>query len=186
MNGAICDLLEHEPANKEVADKLLDGHCPDCGSDKLVRWCPCGGFHDLCTHYHCIGCDSDYCWPIAWTPPMPVTKMKGKLSPRDRRGIAKTCKENGIAIPDFWNPIMESDLEKKIEEVILICYVCNKEKKTEVITQKGEWHWGRGKKPRNWVDTDNEMEYSDAKKMNTIYAQCGECHNRALAKIGKQ
>jgi len=178
MNGAICDLLEHEPSNKEVADKLKEWHCPECNSDKLVRWCPMAGFHELCTHIHCIDCDSDFCWPIAWNPPMPITKMKGELSPKDRRYIAKICKEKGITIPDFWKPIMESDLESRIEEVTLICYECNKEKKVEVITQKGEWHWGRGKKPRNWVGTNNEMFYSKERKSNVIFARCYECYEK--------
>jgi hypothetical protein len=106
---------------------------------------------------------------------MPVTKMKGKLSPRDRRYIAKICKKKDLKVPDSWKPVIESDLEARIENVILICYICDKEKKTKVIVQTGEWHWGRGKTPRDWVGTDNEMHYSEQRSSNIIYAKCFEC-----------
>lgn len=179
-NGAICDLLEHEPVNKEVADKIKDDCCPDCNAEGIVRWCPGNNMHDLCTHFHCMKCDADYCWPIAWEPPLPVIKMKGKLSPYDRRAITEICKRHDIAVPDWWKPIMESDLEAKNEHVVLHCYECKKEKAIEVIFQAGSWHWKRGGYARGWVDTDNEIVYEEKRHAHILWARCNDCYQKVL------
>lgn len=186
MNGAICDLLEHEPANKEVADKIMGGYCPNCNAEDLIRWCPGSGFHDLCTHFHCMRCDADYCWPIAWEPPLPIVKMNGKLTPLNRRNIADICKRQSIAVPDFWKPIMESDLEPTVKDIILRCYECKKQKHIRVIFEAGYWHWRKGGYARGWVDTDNELYYDKTIKFDVLLARCNHCYETALQEVSCQ
>jgi hypothetical protein len=177
VSGAICDLLEHSPSNPEVAKKVLNNECPDCSKHNLIRWCPQSGFHDLCSHFHCLDCDADYCYPIAWSPPMPVVKMKGEICPRDRRYIAKLAKNQNIKVPDWWIPIMQSDLKPVVRKVVLKCYECHNKKETEVIVKAGYYNFGRGKHPRGWfIDRDGaEMYYSDDEKADIILCLCPVC-----------
>jgi hypothetical protein len=173
FSGAICDLLEHEPTNKDVGDKIMNGICPDCGAGgTLVRWCPGSGFHDLCTHFHCVKCDTDYCWPIAWDPPMPIIKMKGTLHPLQRREIIEAAQRQHIVIPDYWEPLLVFDTTPKKEEVKLRCFECQKEITISIITDGKCWHWQRGKWPRGWDNTDNDLENGK------IYARCKDHRDR--------
>lgn len=184
-DGAICDLLEHEPLNKELGDKIMDGHCPNCASDKLIRWCPNSGFHDLCTHFHCLDCDADYHWPIAWNPPMPVMKMNGKISPSDRQKIADICEAQNIEVPKWWIPIIKRDTHNKVIKLTLICHECNKHKLTTCIVKSGEWHFSRGKTPRGWVDLDNEIDKYGGHKTYTLFCRCPDCWNKICNEASK-
>jgi len=165
--GAICNLLEHNPTNPELADKISKGICPKCGAEAMVPWCPGRGFHDLCTHYHCVRCDTDYCWPIAWDPPMPITEMKGELTPSDRRQIAESAERQGIKLPGCWQILMVKDKGPHIEKAALCCYKCKSEKEVEVLVQDDHWRWPRGKWPRGW-SIDEEEELSNG----IIYGVC--------------
>jgi hypothetical protein len=109
--------------------------------------------------------------------------MKGKLSPRDRREIAEICKRHSIVVPDFWKPIMESDLEPKTQCITLHCYECKKQKSIEVVFQAGVWHWKRGEYARGWVDTDNEISYDEKRKKHILWARCNDCYHKALKEI---
>ncbi|MFA5049022.1 MAG: hypothetical protein WC516_08415 [Patescibacteria group bacterium] len=166
-----------------MASKILKGHCPKCNSTQLVKW------HrhysdELGSRFHCISCDMDYAWPIAWNPPLPVIKIEGKyLSPLDRRTIAERCKDKGITVPEFWKSIMESDLEPKVATIILRCYECHKEKMMEVIVQAGYWHWKRGCHARGWVNTDNELWHNKERNRTELLARCGDCYKKDIESV---